>query len=567
MERDIVVALNSGGFDSTVLMHLLRRERGKDCEIHSLFFDYGQRSLKQESYWSKHNAEKVGAIHHVIALPKFSWTTGKFYEEGYDYKTQYVEWRNLVFMSYAFSFAESVGAKRIFLATLKSHGYKDTSENFLNAMDMLDDNIEVIAPFSEMDGKDDGLVGLAFEYGIEPNSFHSCDNPKENGEPCGKCLDCIDIAYANEELTIDTPFKAYRRYGSESKEFIDACVRNTKPWELRVLWNNDCQLNCKHCFYGFKEMHGKRMSLDKFLEVTKQAFDLGIRSIHIGGKEPLYDDSLIAYIDGVNKMRGQYEDICVSLVTNGINFPKYARRLKAAGLEKVYVSADDVVGKDTSLLRSTSEKVLLDSIEAAKESGIELEVFVNVHKRNFNRISDILQSLEEAGVKNGAYITVIKNVGNAEKNKIERLSAEEFLTVWKSLINYKPVNKDFEIGYGFGIYYSHLVETNPLLQEIKDAINGISYDGNYWVNDYLCVDPELYCSTYLEQITLTPDGYVLGCAIDVCDPEYWTNRYAGNIFSNSLEDLIRVGKEQRNALCNGIKNENRKLCCPHECNF
>ena len=563
MNKEKIVVLNSGGFDSTVLIHLLRKEQGEDCEIHSLFFNHGQRSLEQEMKWSKYHADKVGAVHHIITLPKFDWTKGNFYGEGYDYSTQYLEWRNLVFLSYAFSLAESIEAKEIYLATLKSHGYKDTSKKFLEAMGSIDDNIKVVAPFSDKEGKY-LLVPIAFGLGIEPYTFHSCANPNSDGSCCGECLDCEDLDYVNEELTINTPFKAHRKYRAGSKEFTLACVENTVPWELRVLWNNDCQLKCKHCFYGFESMQGNRLLLTEFLEVTKQALDLGINSIHLGGKEPLYDDSVIEYISEVNKFRGEYEDLFLSLVTNGINFPKFAHRLKEAGLDKVFISADDIIGKDTSYVRSTSDKVVIDSIESAKKEGIDLEVFINVHKKNYDKLADIIKSLENLGVES-VYITVLKNVGEAEANNLDRLTKEEFTKVWDSLVEYTSDNEEFFIGFGFGIYYTNMVMNE--IPHIKEALEEILYTGDYWVTDFLSIDAEFHCSTYLEQITLTPDGYVLGCALDVSDTEYYTDKYAGNIRSNSLGNLIKIGKIHRNAKCNGEENLKRNECCPHECGF
>ncbi len=562
MERKKVVVLNSGGFDSTVLIHKVRDEQGEDCEIHSLFFDYGQRSLEQESYWSEYNAKKVGAIHHVIALPKFSWTTGEFYQEGWDYKTQYLEWRNLVFMSYAFSFAESIKAEMIFLATLRSHGYKDTSEVFLAAMNMLDRDIEVVAPFKDMDGKYDGLVDLAFYYGIKPNHFHSCDNPKENGEPCGYCTDCLDIQYANEELKIDTPIKAYRRNRSATCKEFNVCALFTNPREIRILWNNDCQLSCKHCFYGFKEMFGTKLTTDEFLEVTKQALELGIRSVHISGKEPLYNESVIEYIERLNQFRGEYQDLEISLVTNGINFPKYAKALRAAGLDKIFVSADDVV-EGSQYVRATNNKVLLDSILAARINKIDLEVFVNIHKHNFDKVTEILEELEAQSVKQ-VYFNIVREVGSAEENKLERLEPLELLELWDSLMDYSPIQDDFYMGLSLNMYYTNMARSDSRLSEIQDALEDMLYSGVKDVNDVLSVDAEFYCASYLENITLTPDGYLLGCAIDVSDKDYYTYKYAGNVRNESLEELIKIGKERRNFYCNKCLERVGFTKCPHE---
>ena len=49
MEKEKVVALCSGGFDSIVMLNDLARNPLYD--IHVLFFDYGQRNCMQEKKW------------------------------------------------------------------------------------------------------------------------------------------------------------------------------------------------------------------------------------------------------------------------------------------------------------------------------------------------------------------------------------------------------------------------------------------------------------------------------------------------------------------------------------
>lgn len=188
MEKEKVVVLNSGGFDSIVLIHHVYTVR-KGAEIHSLHFNYGSLNEEQQKKCVDKVCEKLGAVNKIIDLPKFDWTTGNFYKEGYDYDTQYVEYRNLVFIAYALSYAESIGAKEIFIAIFDAP-YSDTNSTFIegiNSFSVVNSDIVVVTPF--MDMTKDILFYFAYPYRIEKDDFFSCDVPKED-KPCGECPDC-----------------------------------------------------------------------------------------------------------------------------------------------------------------------------------------------------------------------------------------------------------------------------------------------------------------------------------------------------------------------------------------
>lgn len=184
-----IVLLNSGGFDSVVMAYRLR-DINPDAKIISLFFNYGQPNYKYECSCALACCEHLEMEFREIILPNFIWTNSDFYEGSVD--NQYVEYRNLVFLSYAASIAEAVGAKRIYMATVWNgiNGYKDSNIRFIGAFnDMLrPSGITVETPFAYMPKED--LIGLAKDYYISQKDFYSCNNPNSLGNPCGECGDC-----------------------------------------------------------------------------------------------------------------------------------------------------------------------------------------------------------------------------------------------------------------------------------------------------------------------------------------------------------------------------------------
>lgn len=202
-----VVALCSGGFDSITLLHDLRYNK-PDLEIHTLFFDYGQRSKSEEERCAKHSSEKLNCIFHKVVLPEFNWTHSNFYGEEYKDKTsQYLEYRNLIFFSYALSLAQSIGADKIYAAILVSPlngGYADNSPEFVSCLNSLSNlqGIDIVTPYITFEK--DVLGHLAYKYGVYKGEWFSCDTPKQGENfvltPCGECPDCKFLKRYDIEL-------------------------------------------------------------------------------------------------------------------------------------------------------------------------------------------------------------------------------------------------------------------------------------------------------------------------------------------------------------------------------
>ena len=196
-----IVVLNSGGFDSIVLMNYLHTIQGED-NIHSLHFLYGANNEKQQLECVNRVCEKLGAVNKIITLPKIDWTTSEFFTGAeYEISSQYLEYRNLIFLSYALSYAEAIKADKVYVALLNNSHYPDTSLEFLQGLNSFcqpESGITIDAPFI-FDSKF-RLGHIAKYLGITEKDYFSCDKPNSDGSPCGKCLDCETI----EEVTKST---------------------------------------------------------------------------------------------------------------------------------------------------------------------------------------------------------------------------------------------------------------------------------------------------------------------------------------------------------------------------
>ncbi|MBO8161097.1 MAG: 7-cyano-7-deazaguanine synthase [Thermosipho sp. (in: Bacteria)] len=551
--KEKVIVLNSGGFDSVVLIKWLAQQK---YDIVSIFFDYEQRNVKQEREKARKVAKEVKAEHIEIKLPKFEWSNNSLYDKslGIDIKNQYIHMRNLIFLSYAISVAESKKINKIYSAIInaRENTYSDTSIKFINAFNDFVNKfgIEFKTPFSELSKVHLGYIARVLD--IKKNDFFSCNTPKDNGEPCGKCGDCKSLDYIVTNILEDSiPIHTYFRANLNPDEKFKKLFRNSKIKELRLLNTDKCQFNCKHCFYGFDKMKGNQLTIEEYKNIIDQANELGIENIHFSGREPLCDENIfeiMAYI------KQNYSDMTYDLVTNGVYIERYIDRLKELEVNKIFVSIDNL--KDLKI-RPTIKGVI-DAIDLIQNKEIPLEVFIDIHKGNKNQIKDIIYKLyKEYNVRN-FHVRPISPLGRGKNIINEIIDAKELDEVFKDLINLNLDNVIIEFAIK-NVWTKKLLERNYTLSnylyDLIDTTNNIV--GN------IVLLPEFYCSRFESQITLTPDGYILGCATEISSIHY-DKISVGNIRELPLKKLIKLGKEQSLKMIDKQhKNKNYNGSCYH----
>jgi 7-cyano-7-deazaguanine synthase len=139
------IVLLSGGLDSTVTLYLAKRQ-GFKC--HCLIFDYGQRH-KKEIESAKRIARKTRYPYRILKI-RFPWKGSSLLDKGLKIPERdnavtqkcksvipstYVPGRNIIFLSFALSFAEVTGAEVIFIGAnaIDFSGYPDCRTEFYRA--------------------------------------------------------------------------------------------------------------------------------------------------------------------------------------------------------------------------------------------------------------------------------------------------------------------------------------------------------------------------------------------------------------------------------------------------
>lgn len=199
------VVLFSGGLDSTTCL-ALAQSQGFTC--YGLSFSYGQRH-SAELLAARRIARFMDVEHKIVQLDVDlfggSALTDKSiqvpaFQGGEDIPVTYVPARNTIFLSMALGFAESIGARDLFIGVSSvdySH-YPDCRHEFIQAFQALanlatkagveGDPFTVHAPLQYLSKIE--TIELGIELGVNYGLTVSCYQANEAGEACGQCDSC-----------------------------------------------------------------------------------------------------------------------------------------------------------------------------------------------------------------------------------------------------------------------------------------------------------------------------------------------------------------------------------------
>lgn len=202
------VILLSGGLDSTTTL-AVARSRGFSC--YALTVRYGQlHDVELDA--ARRVAAQLGAVEHRVididlaqlaasalttagvAVPK-DRSLAEIGAPG-DVPVTYVPARNTVLLALALAWAESLGAKDLFVGVnvLDASGYPDCRPEFIRAFEALaqvatrSGGFTVHAPLIELTKAQ--IIELGTRLGVDYAITHSCYDPVA-GAACGHCDACL----------------------------------------------------------------------------------------------------------------------------------------------------------------------------------------------------------------------------------------------------------------------------------------------------------------------------------------------------------------------------------------
>ncbi|MFP4142172.1 MAG: 7-cyano-7-deazaguanine synthase QueC [Thermoplasmata archaeon] len=216
------VILLSGGLDSSTTLGIANEEHE---ELHALTFLYGQEHEKEIKSAKKLGEHYSVEEHKFLDIPlseigRSSLLKGEEEipehdeeEIGEEIPSTYVPARNIIFLSYALSYAESIDADAIFIgATARDYsGYPDCRPEFYDAFEDLAEKgtkrgvegypVSIQYPIIDMSKGE--IVEKADELNVPLELTWSCYRGEEKA--CGECDSCKLRLKGFEEAGLEDP--------------------------------------------------------------------------------------------------------------------------------------------------------------------------------------------------------------------------------------------------------------------------------------------------------------------------------------------------------------------------
>jgi pyrroloquinoline quinone biosynthesis protein E len=169
-------------------------------------------------------------------------------------------------------------------------------------------------------------------------------------------------------------------------------VSEFRPYTLVAELTYRCPLRCPYCSNPL-DWARRRNELDTatWLRALREAEDLGVVQVNLTGGEPLLRDDVETLVETARKL-----DLYTNLITSGIPLARERlARLRAAGLDNVQVSVQDVVAENSDRIAGlASFEKKLEVARWVKELGMPLTLNIVLHRDNLDRVSAMIELAE-----------------------------------------------------------------------------------------------------------------------------------------------------------------------------
>ena len=202
--------------DSTVLAYKLAKERKK---VIVLFIDYGQHCRDKEyrtllkvippEYINNVRIIRIGDVYKESNSRMI--IEANLWEDSVVAEDMYLPYRNILFLSLASAYAQSMGIKDVFTAFINSNHAKeiDCSMDFFTKLESLlleFGSTRINMPFRNMTKTEVAKLGL--ELGAPIEMTYSCQVNAHM--PCGACPNCVDRIIAINNILKEKNNEQYR---------------------------------------------------------------------------------------------------------------------------------------------------------------------------------------------------------------------------------------------------------------------------------------------------------------------------------------------------------------------
>jgi pyrroloquinoline quinone biosynthesis protein E len=169
---------------------------------------------------------------------------------------------------------------------------------------------------------------------------------------------------------------------------------NFRPYALLAELTYQCPLHCPYCSNPARYPQGEELTTVEWKRVFTEAARLGVLHLGLSGGEPLARRDL-AELAAAAREAGLYSNLITSAV--GLD-QKRLVDLKQAGLDSIQISfQSDEAALGDEIAGAAAHQRKLEAARLVREIGLPLSLNVVLHRRNLDRLEEIIALAERLG--------------------------------------------------------------------------------------------------------------------------------------------------------------------------
>ena len=283
---------------------------------------------------------------------------------------------------------------------------------------------------------------------------------------------------------------------------------------LDMFIGNDCNLKCKHCYFGNTHKLDSELSIEEWFGIIDGFCSYDCKHFHISGRESLLSNKTSQIMNYLGELKQQH-DIYYGIISNGTSLSIYEyNKILDTNIDYMEFSVDGISESHNLLRGDGSFERLYKTINGLTNKA-KISIAFSLHQENIDDFINMVLLFSNIGVTK-FYCSPIQNIGSAKNNKLLLIKPEEYVALIDRTIELLLTTEVEGRNVKFCLpsdYVMYLLENNIYLDKVNRYIE--FNDTIMWnmKNNIVEIALQMFKIPYYSQVSITSDGYLL-CAAE-----------------------------------------------------
>ncbi len=306
-----------------------------------------------------------------------------------------------------------------------------------------------------------------------------------------------------------------------------------------------CPLKCRHCFLGDVRSVDRPLSLQEWQGIIEQFVDLGVKSIHLAGREPFTERVTLELLAYLSKKK-EHHNLYISTISNGLNCRKHLNDIQRSNLDHLNISIDGLESThDFMRGKGTFKHIIKNLKEIILALGSErVSTATVLHKANIHQIPEIIDTLSQLGVRNCFFqpVTPFGSALSLTDLLLEGKGYGQAILETKKLLA-RPEYQALGIVVRFAIpseIVRSLCQVDPWFEQELLAYLSQEKAELPEVSSFLRLNFGLIDIPFKQHCIVTADGYIVS---DTRSVSHYVDNSLGSVRQHSVKDLLSKARQ------------------------